>query len=356
MKRSRRHVRLAAVFAGVLAGVLVAAPALADKVAVLPFQSSAGATSLDLDASRKATQAAVSALSHKLPSDAEMLTAQMSSTDGVADTGEEYRAAGRSSTSDWTVVGHVEGHGATYRLELDVCQVDSGRIESLAREITPAQASAQIGEMLALLVRPQGLANAAIPWERGAPPEPAAPAAPPKEAAKPPAPVAVVPPAPAPEPPATRHAYAEDHPFALGVFTRILGAIERPANARGSSTAGLLGATAAYALSGVKGLELRADLDTSLAGPSSVSADVGARYAIPLVPSVRLFFGPEALVGGFFASGADKTPRALVQGSAFVALGLGEHVQLEVSGDVAYAAGSPSLALGGGTLRGLVRF
>ena len=80
--------RTALVAAWVSAGMLLAGTALADKVAVLPFQAVSGATSADLDASRAATRTAVTALAHKLPTDAEMLTAQMSSKDGVADTGE----------------------------------------------------------------------------------------------------------------------------------------------------------------------------------------------------------------------------------------------------------------------------
>lgn len=335
--------------AGGLALWLLAGAALADKVAVLPFLSSSGATSTDLEAARVATRTATLSLSHTLPTEPEMLTAQMSSTDGVADTGQEYRAAGRASTSNWTVVGHVEGHGATYRIELDVCQVESGRIETLAREITPGDATNQIREMLALLLRPEGLANAPIPWERAVPPPPAAP------------PLTKEPPPPAPPPgpppsPAVRHPYAEEHPLSFGVFTSVLTAFSRPSNATGSPTSALLGASAGYAFQGAPGLELRVDFDGSVAGPKSFAVDGGARYAIPIVPTVRLFAGPEVTAGGFFASGADKTPRALVQGAAFVALGLGERVQLEVAGGVAYAAGSPSLALGGGTLRVLVRF
>jgi hypothetical protein len=336
------------------AGVLMAGPALADKVAVLPFQSTSAATSVDLDTARSATRSAVTALSHKLPSDQEMLTAQMSSKDGVVDTGEEYRAAGRASTSDWTVMGHVEGHGPTYRLELDVCQVQSGRIESLAREVTPAQAPAQIGEMLALLLRPEGIANAVIPWEPATPPapEPVPVPAPAVPAPPPPAPA----PPPPPSPPAVKHAYAEGHPFGLGVFTSVLDAFSRPADATGSPASALVGVTAGYALASAPGLEIKGDFDGSVAGPRSVAVDAGARYAIPVVPSARLFIGPEATLGAFFASGADKTARALLQGAGFVAVGLGERVQIELVGNLAYAAGSPSLALGGGSLRGIVRF
>jgi hypothetical protein len=340
-----------------LAATLVAAPALADKVAVLPFLSASGATSTEIDASRAATKDASVALGHKLPTDPELLTAQMSSKDGVVDTGEEYRAAGKASTSDWTVVGHVEAHGGTYHLELDVCQVASGRIESLAREITPTAATTQIREMLALLVRPEGLANAAIPWERGSPvvasppPEPA-----PTPPVAPPPPPPEPPPPPPPTIPAVKHAYAEGHPFTLGIGTGVLTAFERPSDATGSPTSALLGGTAGYAIDGLPGLELRADFDASVAGPKSITADVGARYAIPLVPTARVFFGPEVVVGGFFADGADKTPRALLRGAAFVAIGIGEHVQVDVAGNVAVAGGAPSLGLAGGTLRALYRF
>jgi len=341
----------AAASASAVAVFLVAGSALADKVAVLPFQSVSAATSADLDAARNATRLATTSLSHTLPTDAEMLTAQMSSKDGVVDSGEEYVAAGHASTSAWTVAGRIDAHGATYHLELEVCQVDSRRIESLAREITPAQATSEIREMLALLLRPEGLANAPIPWERSVP-APPTPAPPPPVATEP---LPPPPPPGPPPPPAVRHAYAEGHPFALGGFVSVLGALSRPANATGSSTAALLGLSAGYAL-GVPGLEIRADFDGSIAGPRSYAVDAGARYAFPLVPSVRLFIGPEATVGGFFAAGADKTARALVQGAGFLALGLGEHIQLEIVGNVAYAAGSPSLALGGGTFRALVRF
>jgi hypothetical protein len=276
----------------------------------------------------------------------------MSSKDGVVDTGEEYRAAGRASTSDWTVIGHVEEHGGTYRLELDVCQVGSGRVESLAREITPAEATHQISEMLALLLRPEGLGSTPIPWEPRTPPLAEASQAPkPPPAALPPEP----PPAP-PPPPAPRHPYAEGHPVALGVMVGALDAFSRPANASGSAASGLVGVTASYALPSVPGLELKGDLDWSVAGPGSVTVDAGVRYAFPLVPTASVFIGPEADVGAFFAFGADKTARALLQGAGFVAVGLGERVQVEAVGLLAYAAGSPSLSLGGGVLRGVVRF
>jgi hypothetical protein len=323
--------------------------ALADKVAVLPFQSVGGATSVQLDGARAATGAAVVALAHKLPTDSEMLTAVMSAKDGVPDTSQEYRAAGRASSSDWTVAGRMEQHETSYRLELEVCQVDSGRVESLAREIDPAQAQKQIGEMLVLLLRPGGIGNSDIPWEHGQPrvTPPAKPSAPPPPAVPP----------PPPPPPATRHVYAEGHPFGIGVGGAVLGALHRAPNAVGSSLAGIVEANVGYALQGVPGLELRGTVGGAVAGPESVSVDAGARYAIPLVPTQRLFFGPEVALGGFFTVGAEKTSRFLLHPSAFVSWGLGERVQIEVAGDLEYAAGgSASLLLAGGTLRCAVRF
>jgi hypothetical protein len=336
-----------------------AAPALADKVLVLPFQALGTASSADLDQARKSTSAAVAQLSHTLPTDSEVVTAQVAVKDGVADTSEEYLAAGRASSSNWTVVGRFEGHGPTYGLELEACQVASGRVESLAREIDPAEATKQIGEMLFFLIRPQGIANADIPWERASAKPKPPPPPPPKPVPPPPPPL----PPPPPPPPAVRHTYAENQPFAVGLTGSFLGAFHRgavPAGISstevGSSAAGTLGGTGAYALARVPGLELRVDLAASIAGPKSFSVEGGARYAIPIVPSWRLFVGPEVELGTFATLGGDETARFLLQGAAFVALGLGEHIQLELAGDIAYAAGSTSLALGGGTFRALVRF
>ncbi len=343
--------RLAQAFAVLL---LIALPgrAWADKVAVLPFISVGNATSAQLDEARNATRAAVTSLGHKLPTDAELLTAQMATKDGVADTRDEYRAAGRASSSDWTIAGHVEQHGATYRLELEACQVDSGRVESVAREIDPAQASREISEMLAVLVRPEGVGTGELPWERGGPPPSAPPPAPP-----PPKPAPKPSPPPPPPSPAVRHVYAENHPYAVGGGVAVLTALARPSNAVGNPTALLLSFAGGYTIDSVPGLEVRADASGALVGPGSVSADVGARYALAVAPTARIFVGPEATLGGFFTTGGDKTARLLLHGAAFAAVGIGERIQLEAAGDLAYAVGgSGGLLLAGGTLRGLVRF
>jgi tRNA threonylcarbamoyladenosine biosynthesis protein TsaE len=341
-----------AVFGALL---LFAAPALADKVLVLPFQGVGSALPGELEGARAAAIAAVIGLAHKLPTPAETVTAQAAVGDGVADTSEEYLAAGRASSSDWTVGGHFEAYGATYHLELEACQIASGRVESLAREIDPSVATKQMGEMLALLLRPQGIANAEIPWERVTI-SPALPKPPPPLPAPPP------PSETPPPPPAIRHRYAENQPIALGLRASVLGALHRPlpagapASDVGSSLAGMLGGTFGYALAAVSGLELCVDGDGSIAGPRSFGLAGGARYAIPILPTLRVFAGAEAEMGTFVTLAGDKTARFLVRGAAFFALGLGEHLQLELAADIDYAAGSTTLVLGGGTLGALVRF
>src|SRR5579859_3483970 len=136
------------VFAASFAVLLFAAPAWADKVLVFHAQAVGTVSAEKLGEATKATAGAVTQLSHKQPSAAETTKAMATVKDGVADSKEEYLAAGKAASSDWTLVGRVEDHAATYRIELEACQVSSGRVESLAREIDPAQGQQQISEML----------------------------------------------------------------------------------------------------------------------------------------------------------------------------------------------------------------
>ena len=333
-----------------LAVFFVSRLAFADKVAVLPFTSTGNATSVQLEDARVATRAAVSERAHTLPTESEMLTAAMSSKDGVVDTSQEYRAAGRASGSAWTLAGHVDKHGESYRLELEACQVESGRVESLAREIDPARAPAEISEMLALLLRPEGIGTSPIPWERVGTTTPA-PEPKPETTVVP-----TSPPGP-PPPPARRYAYAEGKPLAVGIGAGVLAAVSRPKNAHGPSTAALIDGFVGYALDPVPGLEMRLHAAGAVAGPQSFAIDAGARYAIPILPTARVFAGPELSIGAFFPLGGERTPRFLAHGAAFVAVGIGERIQVEASGDLSVApGGSGTLLFAGGTLRGVIRF
>ena len=350
-----RYATLAAVVATLSA---VAFPALADKVAVLPFSGGPGTLPSQIEQARAATRGAVIQRAHQLSGDSEMVAALMAVADGVADTSAEFRAAGRASSSQWTVVGQLEARGESYKIEIVVCQVESGRVESLAREMTPVRATSDIAEMLALLLRPQGLANAVISWDTPSeiaakPPKPVVPAEPPKTVApvEPPKPVAP------PAPPALAYAYGEDHPIAAGVGTAVFGALDRPANAVGSSASGVWFLTGEYAVLAAPGLAARADVGASWFGPQSFWLDAGARYAFPLARGHRLFAGPELDLGVFVPIGGDRAARFLLRGQAFVVYGLGDRVQLELAADFATGfGGSGTLALGGGAMRGLFRF
>jgi hypothetical protein len=327
-----------------------------DKVAVLPFRASGGGgtTSAELDAARAATREAVTRMHDVLPSDAETVSADHAAKDGVADTSAEYRDAGRAAGAQWTVAGRVDAHGTGYRLEVEACEVATGRVESLAREIDLRQAAPQISEMLALLLRPQGMGDAMPPWDQ---PNPAPAAAPPPTppAPLPPAPAAPVPPTPVDLGPPP--AYAENHPFALGVGGLGLTAFARSPTARGSPAAALVTADVAYAFDGVRGLEAIANGAVSVAGPSSLWLDAGLRYEIPIVPRARIFLGPEVAIGTFIDLGGDKDARFLLRGALPIVIGLGERVQIEAYPAIAYAAGGTvGLAFVGGGLRGVVRF
>lgn len=345
---------LAALFA--LAALCATRPALADKIVVLPFVSAGNATAADLDAAREATREAARKLGHKLPGASEMVTAEMAAkAGGTSPTSDQLRAAGRSSTADWVSYGRVAVHGATYRLELEVCQVDTGRVESLNREVEAPKAADQIAEMLTLMLRPEGVGNADIPW-LAAP----APTAPPPANKPPPTEVKVHPPTaakPPPPAPEVRHPYAEKHPLALGIPITLLGAIRRSSGASGSATSLHVGVELAYALDALPGLELRGAAQGSAAGPGSAFVDAGARYMFGLLPTKRLYVGPELRLGLFGTLGGDRTTRFLLHNAAVVALGLGERIQIEAAGDLLFApGGQAALILGGGSLRGLFRF
>ena len=112
--------------------VLVATPALADRVAVLPFPP--GDTRAE-----SATAAAVTAAKHAQPSPGEAASGKAAVKDGQADTSEEYRAYGAAASVDWTLRGTAIHRADGYRLELEACQVKTGRVELLAREISEAE-------------------------------------------------------------------------------------------------------------------------------------------------------------------------------------------------------------------------
>lgn len=342
----------------------VTSAAYADMVAVLPFSAPASLSKPEADRAQAWTREAVVRVGHTLPGEAAMLSAEMAVKDRVADTSEEYRAAGRASGSGWTLTGRITRHDTppktladgtteeegftTYRIELEACFVESGRVESLAREIDPDEAPAQVAEMLALLLRAEGIANVPLPWHGRATPRKRKPREEPRDSGSEKL---------APEAANPRHVYAENHPVAVGIAAGFSTTAKRPDGARGPSEALPVGIVFGYAIEQVPGLEARGVFTNQVLGPRALAIAAGGRYAIPVLARYRVFVGPELLLGSHVALGAEKVARLLVHGSGFVSIGVGERVQLEAAADVAGAfGGTGTLVLTGGTGRALFRF
>src|SRR5690606_107141 len=118
----------------------------------LPFRTSKNVPREDLEKARLWTEEALRKQGHTLPNEAETRTAETVVKDGTADTSEELRAAGTAASAPWALSASVERIDyppsknpdgteeegfATYRIEVEACDVESGRVESLAREIVP---------------------------------------------------------------------------------------------------------------------------------------------------------------------------------------------------------------------------
>jgi hypothetical protein len=347
---------------------LITSVSWADKIAVLPFTSPKNVPKPELDEVRRWTREAVTKQNHTYASDNEMVSAEATIKDGAADTSQEYVAAGKAVGAQWTLTGRVERNDyppsklpdgkeeegyTTYRVEIEAAQVNTGRVESLSREVLPEEGPSDIAQMLALLVRPEGIANAEIPWERIGVRKP-------KRTPKPPPPKPVEPPPPPKpvEPPAPRHVYGEGHPVAIGLSMGVTNALVRPDQARGPSWAIPIGATIGYAFpEQAPGLEAKANLTSQVVGPRALEISIGGRYALAPLRGIKIFVGPELLLGTHIALGADKAARFLLHGSAFLAVGITANIQAEVAGDIAPAfGGNGTIVLGGGTARFVVRF
>jgi hypothetical protein len=318
----------------------------ADRVAVLRFEGAA--THGEIEAARAAARDAVVLVHDALPSDAELAAGEARVTDGSPDTAREYRAAGVAAGAAWTVAGHVDSHGWTYRLELEACDVSTGRVESLAREIDARQPVPLIAEMLALLLRPEGVGGTLPPWEAAGGPGPMRREALPSAPAPPTA-------TPAPTPIETPHERVDaSRSFGAGLGVEVLGVFARAGAARvsGSATVHLAAAVAA-----IPGFALIADGSAGLVGSqTSSSVDLGGRYLLPVGASGHLAIGPELAFGAYFLSGAQGA-RLLSRGEIVFAVFASADVDVEVYPETALTAGGTgSLWFAGGGVRAVLRF
>jgi hypothetical protein len=374
---------MAPAFAG--AWLLAAPSAWADKVALLPSQGgtdAAARSGLDSDLARGLT-----ALGHTVIS---ATPAAAGVTDGVADTPEEYRAVGAATRADWVLGGLVEPAVTTARVELVAYLVHLGRIESVAREVPRERSTPAVQEMLAVLIRPEGIGAGEFPWERV---NPKPPAPPPPAETRPPS--MVTPPAPAPPtvPPIegrislsypTRTAevwpaYSGGHRGLAGATLGLAIPAARPGAATGSG-ASFVGALRLGYAAGAAGLEPFAELGGNLFGPRALWLNAGARWMLHplrkrgsdgLLRGVPFFIGPELSAGVFvrlggshvtatdgssYSSSAEAHPALFA--SLAVAFALSPSFQLEAGlGNLRWVpTGNGSILLLGATLGGALRF
>jgi hypothetical protein len=308
--------------AAALAIALGAAPALADRVALLPTRGPtepAVKSAVDADLAR-----ALAAQGHTIVPEAETRSALAAVADGVADTPEEHRTIGARTKADWVVDATVEPAVATEHVEIAAFLVSLGRTESVAREVGKARSAAEIGEMLAVLLRPEGIGPGELPWERLGPrpaqPKPVAvpPAAPPPSVAWMAPPGPPTPPPPYAGPPRAQldymrttetvwPPYSAGRPGFVSVVLGGSGAVVRPSAASGSAAAFTGAIRGGYAI-GDAGLELLGELGGNLVGPRALFVDAGARWLF--TPSLHrgedgvfrglaLHVGPEVALGAF---------------------------------------------------------
>ncbi|WP_441290359.1 hypothetical protein ACSRUE_07135 [Sorangium sp. KYC3313] len=368
------------------AALLAIAPAaLADRVALLPAR---GGTD---EAARSAAQAEVArglaALGHTTAPDGAVAAALKDVADGVADSADEFRAVGARTGADWVLTGTVDPAVTTTRVELTAYLASTGRVESVAREVDRDRSDQQTQEMLAVLLRPEGIGAGELPWERAARSAPASAPPPPSAGG-----AIVLPPVPAPPPaPPAKEvlmayplgpervwpAYSGGRRVAVSASLGLAVAAARLPGASGSAASLVGEARVAYA-PGDRGLELFAGGGGNLAGPFAGWIEGGARLL--LTPSLTphdgawrafpLHLGPSLRAGAFFRSapgavGPDLTTyhgdlevHPVLGASLDVALALSPSVQLEAQlGNLRWVpTGDGSLLLVGATLGAGARF
>jgi hypothetical protein len=351
--------------ASALAGALLlaAGSAWADRIALLPSRGGTdGGPRAALDAD---LTMGLNALGHTLVPFAETAAAVAAGVpDGVADSAAEFRAVAAATKADWVVVASVDPAVTSERVEIYAYLAHAGRVESVAREVTQARSSAEVQEMLAVVVRAEGIGVGELPWERAAP-RPPAPAPVPAPAPAPaPPPVVVTPPPPSPPaapagPPFVQTTYLFEQkdvwpPYGQvrGFVTAMQGfsvAAARPSAAVGGGGAMVGLARGGYAF-GQSGLEAFGEIGGNLFGPPAMWLGAGARllrsptqHRDPdgVLRAGAFYVGPELSLGAFF-----RFPGPSVTSPEGVTYSTGgsANATLAASLDLLLAA-TPSLAL-----------
>lgn len=278
----------------VLAAALVATPAFADRVALIPSTGGSPEEAKKLDAE---IVAGLQALGHTVVPSGDV-TAALSDPALAAQTPDAYLALGKKIGADWILTATEDPAVQTERVEIGAAYEKVGRYELVAREVDKAASGDQVKEMLGVLLRPEGIGTGALPWET-------TPVKPPDPNVKPPDQTVTVtgPEKPKPEEPTKPKApYGGGRLGFLTAGIGVDGLVVTPDDSRGGA-ASFVGVIRGGVAILDTGLEPYAQLGGHLAGPGAVWLEVGLRWmGIPILNSVGgvgLHLGP-SLHGGVF--------------------------------------------------------
>lgn len=229
---------------------------------------------------------------------------------------------------DWVLSPTQDPAVTTTRVEISTAYRPSARFESVAREVDRDALAKQVGEMLAVIVRPEGVGTSALPWEAQTAPPPV------KGDGKTDVTLERPKDDPArPEEPSETVAFGSAHPFGVAAGLGASGVAAQPDGGSGDRAAFVGAVKAGYAIADT-GLEAGVQVSGHLAGPGVVFVDASIRWVFPLLGAkdgTGLYLGP--LVHGGLA---------VFPGTSGEAGGSIYEVPTEVSGSV---AGSLDLAI-----------
>jgi hypothetical protein len=350
MTRMRMH---AALVFGVSLAASFENVALADKVALLP---PTGGDSATADAKLGQDVAdGLTGLGHTLIPAADVAAALKDPAFSQR-TPDALLALGKKLGADWVVNATEAAAVTTERVEIGASYATAGRFQLVGREVDKDSTAPEIKEMLAFLLRAEGVGTEAPPWETSSPgssPHGSSQVKPPPP--PPENPVKVTPPKKEePKKPETPKApYGGGHVGFIAAGLGVDGLVVRPKTARGSA-AGFVGLIRGGAEILDTGLEPYAQLGGNMAGPSAVWVEAGIRWmGLPILhekDGIGLHLGPSVHGGVFIVPGHTTTApdgtsysssaqaTGTIAGSVDVGLRVADRVQIDAQlGEVRFA-------------------
>lgn len=318
--------------------VLSASNALADLVLLLPARGQIPGSMLSSILDNE-TRYGVIEVGHKLVEPKELDGAMRQVPDNHPDTSDEFGAMARFARSEWVVVPTVFQQEKNWRLELIAFQAQSGRTETVARDVDTEHIHGQIVEMLKVLLRPQGVGTEALPWETGG------------LSTRP----ATSPSAKPPSGPKQTPASGPRRMFFIGAGFAIDSAISRPSEATGSATSAAIAARAG--ISPMDPIDIALNFADNVSGPRAVMLDASVRYMLNVAgPTFRI--GPELGPGLFLAQGGAHSKSFMLRATAVASVNFSPAFGIEAHlGDLRFVpASSGTVVLAGATAMGVLRF